>query len=157
MTTILIDNTKYNELFRTTVFSAKNVLSDLFSFSFSLLIFSHKSCCYWTITSYRDSALVYAGTRSRPTRRYLYQDTICRRGLAAYQTRDLAIRSALIVLSQLSRYLPSTQSAKQHILETNICASWIIKFRLLQSFAARWVSRFLQQKLHMWHTYERSK
>ena len=36
-------------------------------------------------------------------------DRICRRGLAAYQTVDLAIRSALILVSQQSHYLKSLQ------------------------------------------------
>ena len=74
-------------------------------------------------------------------------------GLSDPRSGDkISTHRAIATISLSYIYSPPS---KQHILETNISASWIIKFRLLQSFAARWaVSRFLQQKLHMWHTYE---
>ena len=74
-------------------------------------------------------------------------------GLSDPRSDDkISTHRAIATISLSYIYSPPS---KQHILETNISASWIIKFRLLQSFAARpAVSRFLQQKLHMWHTYE---
>ena len=40
--------------------------------------------------------------------RYLYSDRICRLGLAAYQSRDQQIRSALILLSHYLSILHQT-------------------------------------------------